>query len=570
MTADHRSLDIYLSEMNTGYLNTDSEKLFDHLDFVFIDGDENILPWYEKGRKFLILIRMCKKTRKLLFASGFAMQMMVFLCATNLHISRIVNGGGKGSSVEEFKKTDQSVLQTLGFGDTFLDSSTGDMYGYDTIKGEFYPIANVGLHNHKTAQESGISHIEKARSAMLKPFKYQSTSVPLDDKVFISKTSESKFRIAKLYSTHWLNSGLGLGEHLVLCGNAWDVHPTNTSDPENYYKILAESERGPMITCLNNAVCTQFHIHPKYPSSIKVLVNFVVHYMGLIHAQRDRIDIPMSQAQQLPASHVLMKGSGAGEHNPGQAGQHSVAYAIAAHSGFAFSRRTGPLLVGNNATTNMTIKAERNAKVVGDNSTESSGYSFTTKYRPKKSKPHTVLPSPKRNSIVAGRRSALMLTTAAQAEASAKNMETWSARDVRVFLHPGYPVEGMPKVMNLMDSITKDQFSKSPEPEKPSIKVVYETYRPHFRNASLEEIRRPIGLETPYQELERQMMLSQKSDKRKWVSPKDFRRVFPQTSKVDLKADYSAPKGLNPTHQYRLVAKEKWLSGPWSPTSSKS
>ena len=101
-------------------------------------------------------------------------------------------------------------------------------------------------------------------------------------------------------------------------------------------------------------------------------------------------------------------------------------------------------------------------------------------------------------------------------------------------------------------------------------KCVYETYRPHFRNASLEEIRRPIGLETPYQELERQMMLSQKSDKRKWVSPKDFRRVFPQTSKVDLKADYSAPKGLNPTHQYRLVAKEKWLSGPWSPTSSKS
>ena len=536
---------------------------------MFIDGDENILPWYEKGRKFLILVRMCKKTRKLLFACGFAMQMMVFLCATNLHISRIVNGGGKGSAVEEFKRTEKSVLQSLGFGDTFLDSSTGDIYGYDTIKGEFYPIANVGLHNHKSAQESGINHIEKARRAMLKPFKYQSSSVPLDDKVFISKTSEAKFRIAKLYSTHWLNAGLGLGEHLVLCGNAWDVHPTNTSDPENYYKILADNDRGPIIICLNNAVCTQFHIDPKYPSSIKILINFVVHYMGLIHAQRDRIDIPMSQAQQLPASHVLMKGVG-GEHNPGLAGQHSVAYSIAAHSGYAFSKRAGPLLVGNNATTYMTVKAEGNAKHIGDNSTEDSGYSFASKYRPKKSKPLpvTAVTSPKRGSIAATRRSALMLTAAAKAEVTAKNMETWSARDVRVFLHPGYPIEGMPKVMNLMDSITKDQFSKSPEPEKPSIRVVYETYKPHFRNASMQEIRRPIGLETPYQELERQMMLSQKSDKRKWTSPKDFRRVFPQTSKVDLKPEFSSAAGGTPAHQYRNVAKEKWLGGHWSPTSS--
>ena len=560
---------MYLSELNTGYLNSDSEKvkakqLFDHLDFVFIDGDENILPWYEKGRKFLILIRMCKKTRKLLFASGFAMQMLVYLCATNLHINRIVNGSGKGSSLEDFKKTDQNVLNSLGFGDIFLDSSTGDLYGYDSIKKEFYPIANVGLHNHKAAQENGNDYLEKARRAMLKPFKYMAGNI--EDKVFISKTSETKFRIAKLYSTHWLNVGLGLGEHLVLCGNAWDVHPTNTSDPENYYKILAESERGPMVICLHNAVCTQFHIHPKYPSSLRVLINFVVHYMGVIHAQHERVDIPMSQAQQLPTSHVLMKGAG-GEHNPGQAGQHSVAYAIAKHSGFAFSRRTGPLLVGNNATTFLTVKA--NAKNIGDNSTESSGYSFATKYRPKgkKQAPLTAVNSPKRNSIAAGRRSAMLVTTLQKAETTSKAMENWSARDVRVFLHPGYPVETMPKVMNLMDSITRDQFSKSPEPEKPSIKVVYETYRPHFRNSSLQEFRRPIGLETPYQETEHQQHLSAKDDRRKWVSTKDFRRVFPQTSKKDVKVEFPGSQGVSPVHHYRLVQKGKWLAGPWSPTS---
>jgi hypothetical protein len=150
---DAFTIDRYLYESNSGFSSRDSEKLFDHLDMIFMDGDATILPWFPKARKFLIMLRMCKKTGKVLFACSFAMQMFVFLCATNIYINQIVNGAGRGSNVAGFKKIPKSVLARLDYGDLFLDNATGDIYGYDMAKEEFYPIANAALHNHKSAQE---------------------------------------------------------------------------------------------------------------------------------------------------------------------------------------------------------------------------------------------------------------------------------------------------------------------------------------------------------------------------------------------------------------------------------
>ena len=135
---DAFTIDRYLYEMNSGFSSRDSEKLFDHLDMVFMDGDATILPWFPKARKFLIMLRMCKKTGKVLFACSFAMQMFVFLCATNIYVNQIVNGAGRGSSVAGLKKIPKSVLARLDYGDLFLDNATGDIYGYDMTK-ELYP-----------------------------------------------------------------------------------------------------------------------------------------------------------------------------------------------------------------------------------------------------------------------------------------------------------------------------------------------------------------------------------------------------------------------------------------------
>jgi hypothetical protein len=81
--ADLDSVDLYLYEINTGYSSTDAEqvqptKLFDLLDFIFIDGDANLMPWCQRAckvraRQFLILIRMAKKSHKVLFAGTMGM-----------------------------------------------------------------------------------------------------------------------------------------------------------------------------------------------------------------------------------------------------------------------------------------------------------------------------------------------------------------------------------------------------------------------------------------------------------------------------------------------------------------
>jgi len=68
--------------------------MFDHIDFVFIDGDTSQLPWLPGCAKFAFLFSMCKKTNKTLFAAGFGMQLLVYFCATSFRHLRVINPKG--------------------------------------------------------------------------------------------------------------------------------------------------------------------------------------------------------------------------------------------------------------------------------------------------------------------------------------------------------------------------------------------------------------------------------------------------------------------------------------------
>ena len=57
LEVDRNTIDSFLYEPASGYSSRDSEKLFDHLDFIFIDGEANMLPWLKRAKKFLILMR---------------------------------------------------------------------------------------------------------------------------------------------------------------------------------------------------------------------------------------------------------------------------------------------------------------------------------------------------------------------------------------------------------------------------------------------------------------------------------------------------------------------------------
>lgn len=299
---------------------------------------------------------------------------------------------------------------------------------------------------------------------MLKTYRYHARAIDSQDEVFVSKSSESTIKIVKAFSTHWINEGLGFGDHLVLCGNAWDVHPINSIDPENYYRVTAESDRGPMVITLNNAICTQFHINPKYPVSIRVLQNYVLHMMAQIHSTSDRLDIPMAMALQLPGTKPALKASSAGKGLADAAGKHYVGFSEVKHSGYAFSKRSGPMVVGNNATTYgtvKTVKASVPTEEPDDDSMTSSVYSLGPRTKSYASNPHKTSikkKSFKREKTIREPKEPMR----ADFQGGFNRHTVWGAQEVREFLHPGYPTEAMPRVMGMSDTIMRSPTYQLP------------------------------------------------------------------------------------------------------------
>ena len=78
VTRDVTNIDDFLYESFSKYGTEESQKLFDSVDFVFIDGESFVLPWIEKYHKFALLFKMCKLTNKCLFAAGFGINMQVY------------------------------------------------------------------------------------------------------------------------------------------------------------------------------------------------------------------------------------------------------------------------------------------------------------------------------------------------------------------------------------------------------------------------------------------------------------------------------------------------------------
>ena len=71
---------------------------FDGIDFVFIDGDDNLLPWSRPAAPLLQLLHLCMSSGKIVFGSG---------CCRSARLSRfrrpglvpVLNGGGKGGTL---------------------------------------------------------------------------------------------------------------------------------------------------------------------------------------------------------------------------------------------------------------------------------------------------------------------------------------------------------------------------------------------------------------------------------------------------------------------------------------
>lgn len=96
---DISNIETHLYEGHSKYSSIESMKMFDCLDFVFLDGDANLLPWNKWAEKFGLLYRMCKSTNKCFFSAGVGMMMLVYYCATSYIDLHVINGAGKGSNL---------------------------------------------------------------------------------------------------------------------------------------------------------------------------------------------------------------------------------------------------------------------------------------------------------------------------------------------------------------------------------------------------------------------------------------------------------------------------------------
>lgn len=496
------------------------------------------------------------------------MQMLVYICASNFTINRVINGRGRGTCLRDIYKVPQEELKKLRPGDVFLDSATGDIYCYDLHRQIFYPVSNAGIHNHKITQEN-----ETQSKTILKSYKYMPRQIDSSNQVYIGQSNEGKMIVFKQYIQHWLTKGLEFKEHLVPSTNAWDVHPFNPISKENVYTVLAESSRGPQIILHYNAVGVQFHISPKYPATELVLRNFVVYMMNKFQNEKERVDLPLRNVVKEfvgvrpGGKRNLLESRG----NSQNLTENSITMNKARHSGFAFSLRSGePITVMNNATTSEEIRVTTTASGKRMYDLGSSIQPFETEALNTFSmKGKSTARSYYRNSVPCTESDNGIKPPKIEPDSMSSTQQTWkSKREIRSFLHPSYTVEDGSRSSSGLNSPAYAKFETNIE--KPIIKLSissrpYCRYNKEFKKFDLESARKrlsspyasigeTIRTSTPYNESEKIGILEQTSKRRSWISCKDFKRVFSPKSKTDEFKPVAEPFSLK---YYRDTGKVK-------------
>ena len=157
---DRSTISDHLFDLESSANSKHNEKRFDLIDIVIIEGDPNVLPWERKNQRIKLLFEMCKATNKCLFACGMGMQLLVHFCAIGEQKLQVINGGQKGSLLQDIVKYKTAeALTNLTPQSVFLDYATGDFYNFCKYEFQWRPKGNVGLHYSKAIE------INKAKMA---------------------------------------------------------------------------------------------------------------------------------------------------------------------------------------------------------------------------------------------------------------------------------------------------------------------------------------------------------------------------------------------------------------------
>ncbi|CAD8187463.1 unnamed protein product [Paramecium pentaurelia] len=267
--ADRDTIDDFLYEIDSSFVRIECGKMFDSIDLIFFEGDANLRPWSPNAYKFLILLRMCMRSNKILFASSFAMQGLVFLIASNIECQISIINGLNGSQLGDLSKIKKSMNE-IRMSDYFLDNVTGDLYSFNYDTGEWVGKGNAGLHSRRAAEE-----FKTIGKYIVKAPQYKVQRMKEIDQLYVSKENEVVCSLRKNSMHNYLFYDLPF-EFVVPFKNSWDVHPFNFVNPKKTFQTMADCEKGPLVICISdNIVATQFSIRTKYKDTIQMLRNFM-------------------------------------------------------------------------------------------------------------------------------------------------------------------------------------------------------------------------------------------------------------------------------------------------------
>ena len=249
--------------------NLSNKKNFDKIDIVFIDGKETYVPWEDKSYILCEFIKLCKIKNKIMFMSGVAFEILIYYLATGtLNEYNFINSKGEIKAVEEMATIPYELFQSLKRNDNFLDFVSGDILEFRPNEQIWAPIKNIGLHKQLTAEKY------MSRGKFVLPDKFKGRDFIKNKYAFSTLCNEIKVSITRQNLSHYLVENLPL-EFVVYSSLSWFPHFVNVSNKKFQYKIIGESEKGPIIIEHENTIGVGFHVNVKFRDSVTLLENFI-------------------------------------------------------------------------------------------------------------------------------------------------------------------------------------------------------------------------------------------------------------------------------------------------------
>jgi len=189
----------------------------------------------------------------------------------------VINGDGKGGKIGDITNLTKNFSQ-ININDFFLDHVTGDLYAYNFDKNEWTAKANTGIHCDKAAQE----YYTLGKYIINTP-PYRVKSLNSLENLFISKNTESICFLKKSHLNHYLFQSFPF-EFIIPIKTSWVLHTFSFINSRKSFTVLAETNKGACIIELKNCVAVECEISEKYPWTIQILRNFILHHLKLIKA----------------------------------------------------------------------------------------------------------------------------------------------------------------------------------------------------------------------------------------------------------------------------------------------